>query len=103
LNTESQIDGFRLSKAKAESEHAQYETHLVMMQFRPCYQVPCTIKRDGSRWICTLESSPNVLECVTAYGESPAQAMENFDAVWLGTGYVLPEPKEEDDDYVEEF
>lgn len=100
MNLDSEIKQCQLRIAKHNERAAEYEATAAFNMIRPSCCLPCTIKRDGSRWLCILESSPDVMECPMAYGESPAQAMLNFDHLWLGAGIQLDDPY---DDYTEEF
>lgn len=107
MNTTKMIEAEQLSAAKFRTKEAQLLMMLARQQFRPSYQVPVTVKRDGSRWICLLESSPEMLECPVAYGSCPEQAMDNFDALWSGAGYQLEEADlevdDDDDEYQEKY
>ena len=85
-----------LKKQKDQLEVEIAKTRLLRLQLQllPHLRVPVRVYRDGSRWVCIFESHPDQLRCVIAYGDSPAQACSNFDALWNG-GYVLQDPEEE--------
>lgn len=73
----------------------------MQLRFRPHCNVPVNVVRDGSRWVCLFESDQDPLKCVVAYGESPAQACANFDALWNGApGFLIDE---EEEDHEEQF
>ena len=88
---------------RSKIERAKLEHLAVAMSFRPSRQLPICVVRDGGRWVCTFETDPDPLKCVTAYGDSPEQATQNFDALWNGTGAFLPDVIEEDEDQEEQF
>lgn len=76
---------------------AKYAT--AMARLRPSQTYPVNITLDGSRWVCTLFTDSNPLKCVTAYGNSPSQACENFDLLWMGNSEFLIDQEDE----LEEF
>lgn len=95
-SSEMTIKSLQLLKAKTEADTAEYEKRLVMQQFRPCKIYPVVIYHDGMRWVCSMGVMGNAYadhlpdsamgqSGVEAYGEYPEQAMQNFDAMWLGT------------------
>ena len=91
--------GIRQIKKKILSvklKTAQYEMIHVGMGLRPSRQLPISVVRDGSRWVCIFETDPDPLKCVIAYGESPEQATQNFDMLWNGApGFILDGDDEE--------
>lgn len=66
---------------------------------RPSYMYPVCVYLDGSRWVCSLETHHNPLKCPVAYGESPAQACENFDNLWVGSAEFLVDQEEEEEQF----
>lgn len=49
---------------------------------RPCVVYKPDITRDGTKW-CVLFGA-NLQEGVSGFGDTPAQAMYNFDLAWYG-------------------
>jgi len=88
---------------KHKIEKAKLEHIGVILSFRPSRQLPITVVREGSQWVCSFETDQDPLKCVTAYGSCPEQATQNFDALWNGSGHFLPDAMEEDEDRPEEF
>lgn len=68
------------------------------MEFLPHMNVPVRVYREGPRWVCIFESHPDMQSCVVAYGDCPRQACENFDHIWNGTGFALPDVEEEEEE-----
>jgi len=71
----------------------------MQMRFLPHCNVPVNVVRDGSRWVCSFDSDPDPLKCVIAYGESPAQACSNFDALWNGAPDFLIDQEDEEEQF----
>ena len=70
------------------------------LSFSPHLNVPIRVYREGSRWVCVFECDPEPLNCVMAYGESPAQACSNFDALWNGApGFVIEDQEDEEEQF----
>lgn len=90
----SQLSALRRQKASIEVEIAQAKLLRLQYNFLPHLNVPVRVYRDGSRWVCIFESHPDPMRCVIAYGDSPAQACSNFDALWRG-GHIIQDPEEE--------
>lgn len=61
---------------------AQHELLRIQMEFLPHMRYPTVVVREGSRWVCSFPCHPDPLICVTAYGETPTQACNNFDLLW---------------------
>jgi hypothetical protein len=115
LPPEMAIKSLQLLKAKTEANTAEYEMRLVMQQFRPCKMYPVVIYHDGMRWVCSygvlgeayreyLPESAMGQTGVEAYGEFPEEAMQNFDAMWIGTmakdlADAVDDDDDDDDDY----
>lgn len=79
---------------------AEMQLIATMANLRPSRQLPITVRREGSRWVCTFEVDPDPMNCVTAYGESPEQATSNFDYLWNGvTGFVIEDEEEEEEQF----
>ena len=79
----------RFVEAKASADAAEYHKRLVMQEFRPSHMYPVSMQHDGFRWVCRYVAGPQVLledetSGVEAYGQSPEQAMQNFDRLWIG-------------------
>lgn len=70
----------------------------VYQGLRPCHAYPVTIRRDGSHWMCIMESAEDITDCPVAYGGSPAQALANFDALWNGAGIEIDPGEEEEEE-----
>jgi hypothetical protein len=96
LTPDMAIKSLRLMKAKAEADEAEYKRRHALQQFRPCKMYPIVIYHDGMRWVCSLGVMPHAYKeylpdsamgesGVEAFGDYPEQAMQNFDAMWLGT------------------
>lgn len=69
------------------------------LMFLPSRSFPIMVHRDGSKWVCSFGFHPDPTFHVVAYGESPAQACTNFDALWAGTGVALEEEDEGEEEY----
>ena len=93
-----QIKQQKLLQAQAEANAAILRLRLVEMQFRPSLNLPVSIRREGGNWVCTLETSEDILECPIAYGNCPNQAALNFDHLWLGIGHMMEHPADPDAD-----
>ncbi len=117
---EMAIKSLQLLKAKTEADTAEYQKRLVMKEFRPCKMYPIVIYHDGMRWVCSfgvmgdaykdyLPDSAMGQSGVEAYGEYPEQAMQNFDAMWMGSlaadlaAADDDDDDDDDDDYGEEL
>lgn len=107
LSIEQAIQTMKLMRARADAETAEYQKRLVMQQFRPCRLYPVLIFHDGIRWVCSygvfgdkyrdfLPETSLGQSGVEAYGDSPEEAMQNFDSLWVGT--MLEEEGEEEND-----
>lgn len=104
------IKSLQLLTAKTEADTAEYQKRLVMQEFRPCRMYPIVIYHDGMRWVCSfgvmgeaykgyLPESALGQSGVEAYGEYPEQALQNFDAMWLGSlAEDLASAADEDED-----
>lgn len=92
----SKLSALKQQKATIEIEIAKLRLLEQQVSFAPHLNVPVRVYRDGSRWVCIFESHPDHLRCVVAYGDSPAQACRNFDALWNG-GYIMQDPEEEEE------
>lgn len=66
--------GQEFGLAAEQQQQAAIETMRPSVLFRP------TIGRDGNKW-CALYG-PNLMEGVAGFGDSPAEAMLDFDANW---------------------
>ena len=96
----SRLRTLQRKKIQYEIEAARLKVIEMQMRFLPHCNVPVTVTRDGSRWVCMFESDPDPMKCVVAYGASPAQACSNFDALWNGAeGFLI----EDEDELEEEF
>lgn len=76
------------------------EARLVVIyrQLRPSHNLPITIKREGARWVCLMDTDPDILNCPVAYGSSPEQAMVNFDMMWNGVGIEIQQQQEDEEE-----
>ena len=91
----------RFVEAKATMDVAEYQKQLVMQEFRPSHMYPVSMHHDGFRWVCRYVAGPQVLledatAGVEAYGESPEQAMQSFDRLWIGEIMEAPDAGMED-------
>lgn len=105
IQTSQQLaEHYKAQEALLRAKIAQTEWYMATTRARPSFYTPCTIRRDGGRWICILESSTNPLDCVMATGDSPEQAAANYDLLWWGRAQVLahPEPVEDDEEEYED-
>ena len=93
------MENLELLEQKYKTDLADLELLIARLSLLPHNCLPITVTRDGSRWVCMYECHPDPLRCVIAYGESPKQACENFDNLWNGTGYVLEEVEEEEEEF----
>jgi len=95
LTTEQALQTLQIMEARARADAAEYEKRLVMQQFRPSRMYPVVVYHDGMRWVCSygvageayreyLPDSALGQSGVEAYGEFPEEAMQNFDALWIG-------------------
>lgn len=91
---ESQLKALRLQKAQLEIEVSRYKLIAYQLELLPHMRYPVRIYRDGGHWVCILETDPEPMNCVIAYGESPAQACRNFDSLWNGANIIEPEEEE---------
>lgn len=93
----STISSLKKQKLQLDIKLGELRVLEQQISFAPHLNVPVRVFREGSRWVCVFESHPDPMRCVIAYGESPAQACRNFDALWNGTGFLLDgeEPEEE--------
>jgi len=105
LSVDQAIQTLKLIKVRAEAETAEYQKRLAMQQLRPCKLYPILMYHDGLRWVCSygvfgreylayLPDRALGQSGVEAYGNSPEEALQNFDAMWIGT---LAEELEEED------
>jgi hypothetical protein len=79
---------------------AEYELAVVQSKLLPSRQFPVDVVREGSRWVCMFLCDPqSKLNNVIAYGESPAQAVANFDQLWLGSPDFLLDQEEEEEQF----
>jgi len=88
-------------EAKASADVAEYQKRLIMQEFRPSRLYPVMMHHDGFRWVCRYVAGPQALledatSGVEAYGESPEQAMQNFDRLWIGELTETPDDGTED-------
>ncbi len=97
------IQTFMLSEARSKAETAELQKRLVMQQFRPCNLYPTIIYHDGLRWVCEHMSAKTQF-CeyegtdAAAYGMSPEEASQNFDALWLDRMDASEDDESEDDE-----
>jgi len=85
---------------KVKLQRAKLNVASLMTTFRPSRQLPISVTRDGSRWVCLFECDPDPMKCVIAYGESPEQATVNFDYLWNGVpGFVIEDTEEEEEQF----
>jgi hypothetical protein len=84
----------------AKLKRAELSVSSQYMNFRPSRQLPISVRREGSRWLCVFECDDDPLKCVAAYGESPEQATMNFDYLWNGApGFVIEDEPDEEEQF----
>ena len=109
LTPDQAIKSFQLLRARTEADTAEYQKRLAMQEFRPCKMYPIVIYHDGMRWVCSfgvmgdayrdyLPDSAMGQSGVEAYGEYPEQALQNFDAMWIGSLAANLATADDDDD-----
>ncbi len=87
----------KLRQQLAETHAAELLLVEQKMSFLPSRNFPVSIHREGSRWVCSFGFHPDPAFHVTAYGDCPAQACANFDALWNGVGVVLEDEEDEEE------
>jgi len=81
-------------------QRSQYKLAVQQCKLLPSRQFPIDVLRDGSRWVCVFMCDPeNFLNNVVAYGESPAQAVANFDMLWTGAPDFLIDQEEPEEEF----
>ena len=81
-------------------QRAEYKTIVAMTKLLPSRQFPIDIFREGNKWVCMFICDLDApLNNVTAYGESPAQAVSNFDLLWNGSPDFLIAQEEEEEQF----
>lgn len=81
-------------------ETAQYKLTVQQTKLLPSRQFPIDVLREGSKWVCIFMCDPeNQLNNVIAYGESPAQAVHNFDMLWVGAPDFLIDQEEPEEEF----
>jgi len=93
------IEQLELKTAYFEMKEAEAKFANVFQRLRPSYSFPITLRRENARWVCLLETDPDILNCPIAYGNSPAQAMLNFDLLWNGAGIEIKPPDDEEEEF----
>jgi len=93
------LEQIELKTAFYKMKTAEVKYVRVMQSLRPSFNLPITIRREGSRWVCVVESDPDITNCPVAYGGSPAQAMQNFDILWNGGGVELQPPEDDEEQF----
>ncbi len=86
--TPQAIIAYRLLRVKARAEEAELDRRAAMTKFRPSHLYPCVLYHDGFRWACEYVSGFVTQQeqgtPFIAYGMFPEEAMQNFDAKWIG-------------------
>ena len=95
------IMAYKLLRAKTKADKAELDRRAAMMRFRPSRMYPCVLYHDGLRWACEYVSGFGTRQeeegtPLIAYGMFPEEAMQNYDAFWIGMD-VTPEPDETGD------
>lgn len=92
------LEQLKLQEQQLKNEYARLRVEELKERLTPHCNVPVTIYREGSRWVCIFEGHPDETKCVVAYGESPKQACDNFDNLWNGAeGFLLDEEEQEEE------
>lgn len=97
MSVDHQIKKLELERSYVELQIAQQQLTNFRLDNLPSRCLPIQIKQEGSNWVCVLHTSPDLSECPIAYGESPQQAMNNFDHLWFGLGVIVDHPDDEDE------
>lgn len=99
VNAQS-VMAYKLLRAKAQAETAELKRRVTMIGFRPSHMYPNVLYHDGLRWACEYISGLDTLQeeegtPFIAYGTFPEEAMQNFDAKWVGAE-TTPEQDEKE-------
>ncbi len=89
----------KLREQRALTEAAEFALVDQKMNFLPHRNFPVAVHRDGDKWVCSFGFHPDPLLHVMAYGDCPAQACSNFDALWNGVGVALEDEEEDEEEY----
>lgn len=92
-------DELKHELAAIELKAAQLRAVYALKMVRPSSMYPVRVFLDGSRWVCIFDTHEDQLRCPMAYGESPRQATENFDALWDGAADFLVDQEEEEEQF----
>jgi hypothetical protein len=87
--TPQAITAYRMMEARSDAERAEMDRRYSMIRFRPSHMYPCVLYHDGLRWACEYISGLETRReeegiPLIAYGQFPEEAMQNFDALWIG-------------------
>lgn len=100
----------KLNTLKLIEKQEEYNLISIQHSFRPSHQMPVSVTREGSRWVCMIRTAEDLMDCPVAYGDYPEQAMLNFDHLWLGMGLqidptlgVIREDEDDSGEYKETF
>jgi len=76
------LEGIRhdVVRASFEAKTSQIEYLLAAQQLRPCFMTPIKVEHDGLHWVCQAIN----IEGVVGGGDSPNEAMIDFDRKWNG-------------------
>jgi hypothetical protein len=79
---------------------AEYRLAASQMKLLPSRQFPIDVFREDNKWVCMFMcDAEEPLNNVIAYGESPAQAVNNFDMLWTGAPEFLIDQEEEEEQF----
>jgi hypothetical protein len=97
VNAQS-VMAYKLLRAKAKADTAELNRRAAMTRFRPSHMYPNVLYHDGLRWACEYVSGFGTQQeeegtPFIAYGMFPEEAMQNFDAAWIG---VETTPEQDD-------
>lgn len=95
----SKLKFLKLRWATAKTEKAELELEALRLALAPHNNLPVNIYRDGSNWVCILETHEDFTKCVVAYGSSPKQAALNFDAIWEGSDFIFDDEEEPEEEF----
>lgn len=92
-------DQLELEILRVKLKQANYELGRTMTYMRPSMTYPVSVFLDGTRWVCLLDTHNDRMKCPQATGESPDQACDNFDHLWMGSAEFLVDQEEEEEQF----
>lgn len=93
-----------IKEAELRVHKEECEVARAKLDLKPSRSMYAVVRRERSNWVCYIPASEDMHDNVIAYGASPQQAMDNFDALFLGVGLDLdPHDPDNQDSELEEF